>query len=91
MITQLTDILKNALNPTCSSNAISLACRAAFKECMAVGDAATGSKLWLPSLLCRSECDRHLEVWNTCLGDLEKDAEAKRSFDDQMLALVPAL
>jgi hypothetical protein len=87
-ISQLTDILNNALNPTCASNAISLICHAAFKECKAVEDAVTGSQLWLPSLLCRSGCEKHLETWNTCLHDLEKDPDAKRSFDAQMLALV---
>jgi hypothetical protein len=88
IVSQVTDILNNALNPTCASNAISLLCHTFFKECKAVEDATTGTQLWLPSLLCRSECDRHLEAWNTCLGDLGKDPDAKRSFDTQMLAMV---
>jgi hypothetical protein len=88
LVSQLTDILNNALNPICASNAISLACHTAFKECKAVEDASTGTQLWLPSLLCRSECDRHLEAWNTCLDNLENDPDAKRSFDTQMLAMV---
>ena len=60
IVSQVTDILNNALNPTCASNAISLLCHTFFKECKAVEDATTGTPLWLPSLLCRSECDRHL-------------------------------
>ena len=88
IVSQLADILNNVLNPTCASNAISMVCRTFFKECKAVEGTYAGAQLWLPSLLCQRECDRHLEVWNTCLDDLEKKPDAKQSFDTQMLAMV---
>ena len=89
IVSQYADLINSAMNPTCASNVLSLMCHTIFKECKAVDDATTGTQMWLPSLLCRSECDRHLEAWNTCLDDLEKEPDAKRSFDAQMLALVP--
>ena len=89
MVSQYADLINSAMNPTCASNVLSLMCHTIFKECKSVDDATTGTQMWLPSLLCRSECDRHLEAWNTCLDDLEKEPDAKRSFDAQMLALVP--
>jgi hypothetical protein len=87
-VSQFASLLENVLNPTCTSNAMSLMCQTTFKACKAVEDAATGTQRWLPSLLCRSECDKHLEVWDKCLGDLEKEPDAKRAFDTQMLAVV---
>ena len=91
MIGQLASIIENAMNPTCAANVISLFCRTAFKECKQTVDPSTGSERLLPSLLCRSECERHWETWNTCLANLEKDPDAKGNFGKQMQDLVRQL
>jgi hypothetical protein len=100
-IAQFTEIVDLAMNPTCAANVVSLLCHAVFKECQQVVpvtpptaasadniDSETTELLWLPSLLCRSECDRHLAIWNECVNEISEDPEAKKSFDTQMLALV---
>ena len=84
LLGQLANIVENVMNPHCASNVISLFCHAAFKECRQVD-----GKGWVPSLLCRSECESHQEVWRECLSALGTDAETKGNFDDAMLELVP--
>jgi hypothetical protein len=79
------------MNQRCASNVISLLCLAAFKECKEVEDPATNAPLWLPSLMCRSECEARKKVWDECVGALEFDAVAKSKFDAAMLALVSAM
>jgi hypothetical protein len=86
---QFTDIVEIAMNPKCAANVVSLMCHTTFKECTEIVDESkpTGS-LWVPSLLCRSECERHLAIWDQCLQNVGADPEAKETFDTQMLALV---
>jgi hypothetical protein len=88
-MSQFTEIVELAMNPTCAANVAAMVCHTAFKECTEVVDAnhPTGSR-WVPSLLCRSECERHHALWEQCVGDLRTDADAKETFDTQMLALV---
>jgi hypothetical protein len=88
LVTQMANIIKNALNPTCASNVISLLCHSVFKECVRVQDESSRGELWLPSLLCRGACYKHREIWTQCLIDLESDPAAKSNFDTQMLSLV---
>jgi hypothetical protein len=76
------------MNPTCAANVVSLICHSVFRECKQVQDKVNGIPFWLPSLLCRSECEQHWETWNTCLDNLEQDQKAKVHFDKQMLNLV---
>ena len=86
---QFTDIVELALNPKCAANLVALMCHAAFKECTEVADEleSTGS-LWVPSLLCRSECERHRRVWDECVEAIRTDPDAEATFDAQMAALV---
>jgi hypothetical protein len=66
---------------------VALNCHSSFRECAQVEDGtAARNKMWLPSLLCRSECERHYEIWETCLAEIEADATANRAFDDQFEA-----
>jgi hypothetical protein len=88
VVTQVANIIKNAMNPTCASNVISLLCNSVFKECVHVQDTPSPGELWLPSLLCREACNKHWKIWTQCLIDLELDPDAKSSFDVQMLSLV---
>ncbi len=88
LVTQLANIINNVLNPTCASNVVSLLCSSFFKECVRVQDESSIGDLWLPSLLCRGACKKHLEVWTQCLVDLESDPAAKHTFDTQMMSLV---
>jgi hypothetical protein len=88
VVTQGANIIKNAMNPTCASNVISLLCNSVFKECARVQDESSRGELWLPSLLCRGACNKHWEIWTQCLIDLELDTAAKSNFDAQMLSLV---
>jgi hypothetical protein len=86
--TQLASIMKNAMNPTCASNVISLLCNSVFKECVRVQDESSRGEVWLPSLLCRGACNKHREIWTQCLIDMELDPAAKSNFDAQMMSLV---
>jgi hypothetical protein len=74
---QLADMIESAMNPTCASNVVSLLCHAAFKECKPVGDGSTENQRRLPSLLCRSECNKHWEIWNTCLKGLGLETQMR--------------
>jgi hypothetical protein len=82
------DIFYVAMNPTCASNVVSLLCHASFRECVPVNDKLNGGTRWLPSLLCRSECDKHWETWNKCVADLNADPEEQKQFNTQMRSLV---
>jgi hypothetical protein len=82
------NVFDSVFNPTCASNAMSLYCRSAFKECAPVEDTLNGNQLWLPSLLCRSECERYKQIWDDCVAALQTDADLLASFDTQMQALV---
>ncbi len=88
LVTQLASMMKNAMNPTCALNVISLLCNSVFKECVRVQDESSRGEVWLPSLLCRGACNKHWEIWTQCLIDLELDPAAKSNFDSQMLSLV---
>ena len=70
---------------------MSLLCLAAFKECKEVEHPATKEPLWVPSLMCRSECETHKQVWDECVAAVELDAVARSKFDAGMLALVSAM
>jgi hypothetical protein len=87
---QLADLVENALNPSCSANVMTLLCRSWFKECVQVEDTSTAAQIWLPSMMCRSECDRHLDAWNKCLASLDEDPDAKKNFETQMMEVVCA-
>jgi hypothetical protein len=87
-MTQMAGILKNAMNPTCASNVISLLCNSLFKECMRVQDTSGTGYLWAPSLLCKSVCKTHWDIWTQCLVNLESDPAAKSTFDAQMMLMV---
>jgi hypothetical protein len=89
LIKQVADVLESAMNPTCASNVLSLICHSFFKECQQVEDSSTGEAIFLPALLCRSECERHWKIWNSCLAALKTDTDAKRHFDFQMQFMVP--
>jgi hypothetical protein len=88
-MSQITKLIELAMNPKCAANVIAMMCHAAFKECTEVVDVShpTGSR-WVPSLLCRSECERHHALWERCVDDLRADPDVKETFDAQMLALV---
>ncbi len=92
MLEQVADIINSVMNPLCSSNVISLICNSWFRECMSVEDDFNrGGGLWLPSLLCRHQCEKHWDIWNKCVADLESDPKTKHDFEKQMLALVCAV
>jgi hypothetical protein len=85
IFTPFATVLRSTMSPACASNMVALNCHSNFKECVQVEDAtAARNKMWLPSLLCRSECERHYEMWETCLAEIEADPTVKRAFDDQI-------
>ncbi len=89
MVGDVAEIFYSAMNPTCASNVVSLVCHTVFRECVAVNDKLRGGETrWLPSLLCRSECDKHWETWNKCVADLNADPEEQTLFNTQMQSLV---
>jgi hypothetical protein len=87
---QMAGVIESVMNPTCASNVMSLMCHSWFKECRQVDGGSTANRRWLPSLPCRSECDKHMQTWKMCLDDLglENDPVAKITFKTQMLAMV---
>jgi hypothetical protein len=92
VLDQIADIIKGVMNPLCSSNVISLICTSWFRECMSVKDDFNrDGGLWLPSLLCRHQCEKHWNIWNECVADLESDPKTKHDFEKQMQAMVCAM
>ena len=71
----------------CSFNVLSLFCRSQFRECAQVEDTSYEQAMLVPSLLCRSECERHHEIWNQCVADLEKNPVDKAAFNNMMQTL----
>jgi hypothetical protein len=86
LLTQMANAVKSGLNPTCTSNIMSLVCRTWFRECKQVQDQSSSSsdQIRLPSLMCHHECERHFEMWNKCLLDLKLDSAAEATFKAQM-------
>ena len=89
MIQAMAGIVDSGMNAKCTANVMASVCHAVFKECRQVED-ETGQKLWLPSLLCRSECDRKKMIWDECVANIQADAAAAKAFETQMVALVHA-
>ena len=54
------DFVGSKMTPSCASNAMSWICNSWFRECKQ----NTDTKEFFPALMCRSECDRHLSVWD---------------------------
>jgi hypothetical protein len=70
----------------CLNNFKGLLCSSFFKECRPVQDANTLETLYLPALMCRSECENRTAVWNECVADIQgTDREA---FDAALAAVV---
>ena len=87
IINSVANVIRSVMNPTCASNVVSLLCHSFFQECRQVKDSSEND-VWVPSLLCRGECERHWRIWSDCIDILEADGEAKAIFDARMLELV---
>jgi hypothetical protein len=85
---QVGDGIKAVMSAECSSNMLSLFCRSQFRECGQVENTSYEQAMWVPSLMCRSECERHYEIWNQCVAELEKNPVNKAAFNDMMKTLV---
>jgi len=79
-------IFKNVMNPSCSTNVERLMCHAIFKECKEVENG-----VFLPSLLCRSECDARKTMWDECISEIKKDPIAMGTFENQMDEVVQTI
>jgi hypothetical protein len=80
---------EQALSSDCASSATSMLCNSFFRECKAVEDESTGGPLWLPSLLCKSECEKHLFTWKSCVNKIEARGEnSKAEFENAMFDAV---
>ena len=66
----MADLMKTVLNAECLSNVLAVVCHSWFRECREVSKPTGDEKTWVPSLLCRSECEKHLDVWNKCVADM---------------------
>jgi hypothetical protein len=72
------EILESVMVPDCVANVMNLMCNSWFKPCQEIeGD-------WVPSLLCRSDCERHLQVWNECVANIGAVASLKNTFAHKM-------
>jgi hypothetical protein len=83
MIDEMAKIFTQYMDPVCAANAVDIACNAMFRECGQVENAFAGENLWLPALMCRSECDKHAQIWEGCLREMERDVDLLTAFDDQ--------
>jgi hypothetical protein len=90
LVTQMADIVKNAMRPSCASNVMAIVCRSWFKECVQVVDASDAARgeIKLPALLCQSECQPHLDTWNSCVSEIETDAAALANFEEVILGVL---
>ena len=92
LIGEVAGFIEKAINAGCASNIIALLCHAAFKECKEVTDVVSGSQIWVPSLLCRSECKTHWNKWMQCLEKLHTGPEkTQKEFEVQMQSLTDML
>jgi hypothetical protein len=72
------EILESIMAPKCVANVMDLVCNSWFRTCQEVkGD-------WVPSLMCRSDCEQHMEVWNACVANIGADAVLKKNFEAKM-------
>ncbi len=90
MVGTVVPIIEAAMSTTCASNLLSLVCQSTFKKCVKVERKSDSQSLvaWVPSLLCRSECERHQVAWKVCLADIERDANTKDKFYAAMETVV---
>jgi hypothetical protein len=84
IISQFANIFHAVMNDNCAVNVVAHICHGIFKECKEVEDVETGLSMYLPSLLCRDECDTRLAKWDSCVAQIGTDAPSKANFDTQM-------
>ena len=82
-VTTHVDVFAQFFEGKCLSNIEAMFCHASFRECQMVEEEA-----WLPSLICRSECEKLYATWEGCLLQLESDPGLKTAFDDALKTLV---
>ncbi len=70
-ISTFNNLLKGALSQECYAEMASFICNTYYRPCSEVKD-ANGDRTWVPSLLCRSECETLNTVWNICMVELQK-------------------
>ena len=73
-VTNQLDTFTPYFDGECLSNIEAIICHASFRECREVGDG------WLPSAMCRSECERRNAIWDRCLERLGSDSERLAAF-----------
>jgi hypothetical protein len=88
LLPDIKPILEKVMTADCLSNVLSLICRSAFKECKEVTTEPSGHKIWVPSLLCLSECESHIQIWEQCMSDISTNKEAKEKVDEAMKDIV---
>jgi len=65
----------------CYSNLKQMLCSSFFRECRPVEDPVSQEMLYLPSLMCRSECERRTEIWNQCVDEISQDPQLYAAFE----------
>jgi hypothetical protein len=83
----LNDHLTQTLPAECVTNIQALLCNTWYRECKSLGN-GEGVQEFYPSLMCRSECERHLEIHDNCLAELRQDDDAFAAFELAMENLV---
>jgi hypothetical protein len=78
-------------DPECASTVKKLLCNSAFRQCQQVKDPLTGENVWVPALLCRSECEQIHDIYSQCVADLDGDEEAISRYESQMASLTPTM
>jgi hypothetical protein len=69
------DIVSISMDAKCAANVMEMICHSWFRECREVDEPLTGRRVKVPSLLCRSECENHLSIWNECVTNIQNSGE----------------
>jgi len=85
------EIVVSPWGAECTANLLSLICNSWFRTCQPVEDEETGETFFLPSLLCRDQCEVHRKIWDSCVAKVERNADTKQIFDERMSHLAHVL
>eukprot|EP00398_MALV-I-01_sp_L67-1_P000699 gene699-605_t len=82
--------LLNVMNEECSANVVEFMCHSFFKECKEVeveDPLRASANVFLPSLLCKTECERHKAMWDLCMAKIQTNLDDKKIFDSNMATM----
>ena len=73
------------MDANCTDNVMEHVCNIFYKECVEVDDVESGERIWMPSLQCRGSCEGYLNVFNSCIAQM--DENGRDSFETALFNL----